>query len=708
MFALILARTAQSASAADTLRGLFSAQDNGHNQFFQAFQPNLGFSFSAEGKDVDAIGRSLRVVSTEPETRNTERITEEWVLQGPIKDLDIVAEVTRLPKHNAAECEFRLVNRGSEPIRHLRSPLTLDLHFDLRLIGDPLVYTLNGETADHAFPPYSWTLRSRTLPSLLSLIAWEPSEIFLGSSAFGPRAQDTKRGGLSSTSSLPFALVTDAHEQSGFFVGLGWSGAWSMSIARQVPENQLVIHAGVDGVDLDLMPSESVTFGSGVLGFFKGSPIAGSNQVRRMIDEAFRPRLGGQTPAAPVYYDTWYGLQIGLENELLKKNAEVAARLGVEYFVVDAGWQAGVKASYPWASADFGAGDGNWEDPPRVDFPALADYVHSKGMQLGAWVEPERAAPGSRLAREHPDWMLHVPGEEYLILNLGNSEAQAWVKNFLDRFIGKNHLNWIRWDFNIDPREYWDHADPSDRKGITQLRYVEGLYSILDFVLERYPNLWLEGCAGGGRRIDFGTLKRSHSYWFSDEGESEYHILYQLMGGNFVLPGSMLDVNIAHQNPIAPESRKPVDRYPEIFFQCLFAGALGLGEDLSTWTPGLVGQAGEQIRLFKEIRKYLGEEYSSLGRQPLSIHDWAGWEFRDAQARSGIVGIFRLESEEPRRNFPLSHLDPKWKYAVEDLGSKSRRVFAGEELMRDGLPVELERHGSKIFRWSRLQADGRY
>jgi hypothetical protein len=92
-------------------------------------------------------------------------------------------------------------------------PLALDLHFDLRDVGDPQVYTLNGETADHAFPPYSWTLQSRTLPYLLSLIAWEPSEIFLGSSAFGPRPQDTKRGGLPSTSSLPFALITNSKDE---------------------------------------------------------------------------------------------------------------------------------------------------------------------------------------------------------------------------------------------------------------------------------------------------------------------------------------------------------------------------------------------------------------------------------------------------------------------------------------------------------------
>jgi len=227
-----------------------------------------------------------------------------------------------------------------------------------------------------------------------------------------------------------------------------------MSIARQIPKNQLVIHAGIDGVDLDIMPGESFSFGSAVLGFFQGDVAVGSNQVRSMIQHAFRPKLHGHEVGATVYYDSIYGLQIGLDTGVLKRNADVAQQLGVEYFVVDAGWQAGINATFPWASADFGLGDGNWEDPPRVDFPALADYLQSKGIKLGVWVEPERAAPSSRLAREHPNWMLHAPGQEYLVVNLGDPQVQTWAKRFLDGFVRRNRIAWIRWDFNVDPRDY--------------------------------------------------------------------------------------------------------------------------------------------------------------------------------------------------------------------------------------------------------------
>lgn len=47
-------------------------------------------------------------------------------------------------------------------------------------------------------------------------------------------------------------------------------------------------------------------------------------------------------------------------------------------------------------------------------------------------------------------------------------------------------------------------------KGIRQTeffhRYVLGLYHLYEQIIEKFPNILIEGCAGGGGRYDLGIL----------------------------------------------------------------------------------------------------------------------------------------------------------------------------------------------------------
>lgn len=58
--------------------------------------------------------------------------------------------------------------------------------------------------------------------------------------------------------------------------------------------------------------------------------------------------------------------------------------------------------------------------------------------------------------------------------------------------------------------------DADDRKGITEIKHIMGLYRLWDALLERFPHLIIDNCASGGRRIDIETLRRSVPLWRSD------------------------------------------------------------------------------------------------------------------------------------------------------------------------------------------------
>jgi len=69
------------------------------------------------------------------------------------------------------------------------------------------------------------------------------------------------------------------------------------------------------------------------------------------------------------------------------------------------------------------------------------------------------------------------------------------------------------------PLDAWYAADAADRVGITEIRYVEGLYALWDRILAAHPGIVIDNCASGGRRIDLETLRRSVPLFRSDAGD---------------------------------------------------------------------------------------------------------------------------------------------------------------------------------------------
>ena len=48
------------------------------------------------------------------------------------------------------------------------------------------------------------------------------------------------------------------------------------------------------------------------------------------------------------------------------------------------------------------------------------------------------------------------------------------------------------------------------------MRHINGVYRFLDGLVARFPELIIDNCASGGRRLDFEMMRRSAAYWHSD------------------------------------------------------------------------------------------------------------------------------------------------------------------------------------------------
>ena len=70
-----------------------------------------------------------------------------------------------------------------------------------------------------------------------------------------------------------------------------------------------------------------------------------------------------------------------------------------------------------------------------------------------------------------------------LLFNLGIPKARRWMTERISAFIAEYGVTIYRQDFNLRPSPFWRKADAPDRKGISEIRHIEGLYAFWDELL---------------------------------------------------------------------------------------------------------------------------------------------------------------------------------------------------------------------------------
>jgi alpha-galactosidase len=228
--------------------------------------------------------------------------------------------------------------------------------------------------------------------------------------------------------------------------------------------------------------------------------------VRAFPSHPERPR--------PVVLNTWEAVYFDHDFDRLSELAHAAADVGVERFVLDDGWFLGRRNDR--------VGLGDWLVDPQVwprGLGELSEIVHGLGMEFGLWVEPEMINLDSKLAREHPEWVLAPeagPGRPWRhqhVLNIAHPDAWTYLLERLSALVVENNIQFLKWDHNRDLHE----GIASDRPGVHAQTLA--LYRLLDELGRRHPSLEIESCASGGARVDLGILRRTHRVWTSDTND---------------------------------------------------------------------------------------------------------------------------------------------------------------------------------------------
>jgi alpha-galactosidase len=325
-------------------------------------------------------------------------------------------------------------------------------------------------------------------------------------------------------------------------------------------------------------------------------------------------------------------------------------------------------------------------------------------MKFVLWFEPERVAPGSDLDREHPDWLIRI-GDGDRLLNLGLPEARRWMTDLLSRRIEEWAVDIYREDFNIDPLPFWQAADQPDRQGMTEIRFVEGLYEMWGELIRRHPGLAVDNCASGGRRIDLETLSLSYPLWRSDWSDA---VTLWHPDHDRLLPIGQ-QVQMAGLTLWAPLSSCGVYRAEPYFFRSALSAGTVLYADLRE--PGFPkAQARRDVAELQALRRYMLGDFYPLLPVTAAEGDWCAWQW-DAPEEGGGAAVFlrRPDSPYPEARIGLRGLEPTATYSltwVGDDGRQRREKKTGSEM--SALDVRIETApGSVVLRYEKARRAGR-
>jgi alpha-galactosidase len=317
-------------------------------------------------------------------------------------------------------------------------------------------------------------------------------------------------GGRSSDGHMPFFNLQ--WQNQGVIMALGWSGQWRASFARETAQT-VRVQTGLARTHLRLLPGETIRTPRMVLLFWQGTDdIRGNNLFRQLIIKHYIPHRDGKPVFAPICGSIDLADPDGSYEGPHLRTIPILAARGFEVFWSDMDPQ-------HWYPGGFPDGTGTWQ-PDSIKYPRglkpIGDAAKAAGLDYLLWFEPERVAPGTEIERLHPEWVMALPQFKYRLYTLQDSTARVWLTDLIDRQITAADLKWLRWDFNIEPLKFWQQNDAPDRQGMTEIRYIEGLYAMMDELMHRHPGMVIDVCASGGRRLDIETYKRGLPLWHSD------------------------------------------------------------------------------------------------------------------------------------------------------------------------------------------------
>ncbi len=244
----------------------------------------------------------------------------------------------------------------------------------------------------------------------------------------------------------------------------------------------------------------------------------------------------------PVLINSWEAAYFDFNGETIYRLAREAAELGIDMVVMDDGWFG--------KRNDDDSGLGDWqvnEEKLGCSLGELIRRINAVGIKFGIWIEPEMVSEDSDIYRSHPDWAIRIPGREpvrarnQLVLDFSRQEVRDHIFEQICHVLDQGKIEYVKWDMN---RSLTDIYSMEKAQGKVTYDYVLGVYEFLERLMQRYPDLLIEGCSGGGGRFDAGMLYYTPQIWCSDNTDAVDRLRIQY-GTSFFYPACTVGAHVS-------------------------------------------------------------------------------------------------------------------------------------------------------------------
>jgi len=323
-----------------------------------------------------------------------------------------------------------------------------------------------------------------------------------------------KGGRMGNSIYAPIYVFFNRNAKDGVFVGWDYLGRWASEVGnyRGGPLN---VGLKVDGYKKSLAPGKSIDTPKAFTGVFEGDLDELGNELKDYqyrykwdyTRDAYFPAtrmLGNWMNGASDYDPHHRGGDVEPVStfRLIFRAADMMRYTGADIYWRDYGW---------WDMA------GNWNGP---DFAESRRYLAKYDIPQTIYTIVYNAEQGSRVATEHPDWMIYKGGHfsgQYT-LNEAIPEVIDFEQNLLENEVRK----WgdFEWRTDDNPlREVQGDATPL-------LSQDQNFRKLVKMFLDRNPGSAFHGCDGGGNDLGYDILGMAAIWQLSDGCVGRYRDYY--------------------------------------------------------------------------------------------------------------------------------------------------------------------------------------
>ena len=504
-----------------------------------------------------------------------------------------------------------------------------------------------------------------------------------GTVMHGTQSFGSTRGATSHQYS-PVVILTEknATEDAGdcYAMSFLYSGNFKCEVEKDQC-NQVRMNMGIqnEGFSYRLKPEESFDAPEVILTYAAQGLAALSHQLHGAIrNHVCRGKF--KLERRPILINNWEATYFDFTGQEIYDLAKQASELGVEMLVMDDGWF-GERESDDCALGDWYVN----ESKMGGSLQNLVQRINGLGMKFGIWIEPEMVSEKSRLYQEHPDWALTIPGRKpnrsryQLVLDFSIKEVVDAVFEQLCKVFDNVNIEYIKMDMNRSLEDVYSRAVSADEQGEVFHRYILGVYDFMERLISRYPDMFIEGCCGGGGRFDAGMLYYTPQIWCSDNTDAIDRIFIQY-GTSFGFPISAVGSHVSAVPNHQTGRSTPLHTRGVV----AMAGSFGYELDLKKLDDGEKEEVQQQILDYKEYWNVIQNGvYYRLSNQ--SNEGCAAWEFVSKDQDEVLLNVVTLShhGNEPLEYVKLKGLD--WEAQYED--SKSKEQYYGSALMYGGIRI---------------------